>query len=226
MKEYCLELERLLEEGSSKIDAAYQVIQKMIMDDQFEAGQILSERLLSSGLGISRTPVRSALNRLHYEGYVDMKGDICTIVADLSIQDILEIYEMREALECKAAELFVHRKTPEEADELTACLEEHKRAVQAGDKNLSRELDNEMHLIIARGSKNKRLLNALSTYLALSRKSIAIGSSYEYRYDRTLVQHEAIVDSIIRGDSLQAVESMREHLADVRDSFKKRFLEY
>ena len=81
-----------------------------------------------------------------------------------------------------------------------------------------------MHLIIARGSRNGRLLGAISTYIDLSHRSIAIGSSYEYRYDRTLTQHENIIAAVVSGDAQKAVEHMKDHMVDVREYFKKRFL--
>lgn len=225
MQKYKDDLEILLKDGVSKIDAAHDVILKIILENRFRAGQVISERRLSDDLGISRTPVRAALNRLYYEGYVDMKSDVCTIVAELGIQDIIELYEIREGLECKAIELFVARKTPEEEQELVSCFEHHKAAVAAGDNALARDMDNELHLIIARGSKNKRLYDALSAYIALSQRSVEIGSSYAQRYDRTLPQHKQIVDAVISGDATESANAIRAHIIDAREYFKLRFIE-
>lgn len=225
MRAYAEQLETLLEQGTSKIDAAYSVIQKMILDNRFSAGQVLSERTLVEQLGISRTPIRAALNRLSYDGYLDMKADVCTIVAELGIQDILELYEIREALECKAVELFTQRRTQEEQQELVRCFEGHKRAVAQGDDALARDLDNQAHLLIAKGSKNGRLYTALDNYITLSLRSVAIGTSYEYRYDRSLPQHQDIIGAILQNDAALASKAMRAHMMDVREFFKMKFVE-
>lgn len=221
---YTEQLHARLEQGASKLDATYAVIRRMIQDGELGAGQLVSERALSAALGVSRTPVRAALNRLAYDGYVDIKADVCTVVAELGIGDILELFEIREALECKAAELFCLRKTAEEAQGLVDCFEAHRRAVAAGNTERARELDNELHLRIARGSKNRRLHDALANYIALSMRSMAIGSSYEYRYDRSLPQHSAIVQALVQSDAPAATAAVRAHMADIRDFFKRKFL--
>lgn len=225
MQPYAKQLETLLGQGNSKIDAAYAVVQKMILDDRFSAGQVLSERTLVEELGISRTPIRAALNRLCYDGYLDMKADVCTIVAELGIQDILELYEIREALECKAVELFTQRRTDAEEQALVRCFEAHKRAVAEGDDATARNLDNQAHLLIAKGSKNGRLYTALDNYITLSLRSVAIGTSYEYRYDRSLPQHQDIIGAIVKDDPALAAQAMRAHMVDVREFFKMKFVE-
>lgn len=211
----------MLEGGASKIEAAYEVILKMIMDNHFTAGEVLSERALSARLSVSRTPIRAALNRLTYEGYVDMKAESFSVVAELGLKDIIELYELREALECKAVELFVKRKTGTEEQELLDCLENHKKAVAASDDSSARKYDDEMHLLIAKGSKNGRIYNDLKKYIALSIHSTAVATSYTSRYEHSIKQHEEVVECIIRNDAQAAASKIREHLYDSREFFKK-----
>lgn len=223
MVENCkTEIAQLLTGGASKVDAAYTIIRKMILANELDADQLLSERALGKRLGISRTPIRSALHRLSYEGFVDIKSETHTIVARLNIEDTLELYELREGLECKAVELFTKRKTKEEEEELLRCYEAHKKALLEGDTLLASEMDNRTHMVIANGSKNKRLQSILQTHITLSLRSVTIGTQ-GYRFRHSLEQHKQVIDSILNDQPLEAAINMRNHIADVRNFFKDQF---
>src|ERR1700712_3847581 len=80
-------------------EKAYQYIQSRIADGDLPSGSAISELLLAKELGSSRTPVREALGQLVSEGLLEQTPNRGTIVVRLSREDIVDLYELREALE-------------------------------------------------------------------------------------------------------------------------------
>ena len=78
---------------------AYDAIKKKIMDEDFPPGTFLAERKLALMLGMSKTPVKSALERLAIEGFVTISPQQCILVRELPMDEIADQYEIRTALE-------------------------------------------------------------------------------------------------------------------------------
>ena len=94
---------------------AYDLIKQMILDDEIPEGSVLVERELAERIGVSRVPVREALQRLAVEGIIVQEPGRGLVTRAYSFQDIAELYLYREALDGMAARLFAQR-----ADEMTA----------------------------------------------------------------------------------------------------------
>src|SRR5580658_11189176 len=86
-------------EGFSVRERAYQHIKQLIADGSLEAGWSISELALAKELGSSRTPIREAMKQLDAEGLVEQGPNGGMTVAQLKREDIIELYELREALE-------------------------------------------------------------------------------------------------------------------------------
>ncbi|MDF2575131.1 MAG: GntR family transcriptional regulator [Agromyces sp.] len=89
-------------------DRAYRTLRTEILDGTLEPGSVLQEVEQSTRLGVSRTPVREALRQLSADGLVDASGRGAVVTA-VSRDDIVSLYELREALEAKAAALAAQR---------------------------------------------------------------------------------------------------------------------
>ena len=83
-------------------ERAYLHIQQLLLSGKLEAGSSVSEQLLARDLGSSRTPIREAMNQLAAEGLLEQSPNGGMIVAQLGREDIIELYELREALEVYA----------------------------------------------------------------------------------------------------------------------------
>lgn len=215
---------RYLEEGVPKNDTAYHVIRQLIISDELAPGQALSERELAGLLGLSRTPIKSALMRLSYEGFVEERPDGGVHVSRVEMRDVLELYEMREVLEAKAAELFTRRKTPEIMRQLEENHQRHAELARGDNWVRASELDHDTHLIIARGALNKRLENNLIMHIDLGLRTQMVGIAFTGS-PRSFGHHEALMAAIRSGDADLAAQRMREHLVDVQDTFKEYFME-
>jgi DNA-binding GntR family transcriptional regulator len=107
---YTLVLIGRLKEGTMRAsDKAYAALREDIIEWRLGPGTVLAEVEQSERLGVSRTPVREALSRLSAEGLTTAAGGRGVVVTDISLEDIDEMFELRETLEGKAAALAAER---------------------------------------------------------------------------------------------------------------------
>ena len=110
-----------------------------------QPGERLMEIQLAEDLGVSRTPVREAIRKLEMEGYVIMMPRRGTYVADLSIRDINEVFEIRTSLESLASGLAAERIDEDELEKLQRLLVEIGAYIKSGDMESIVRTDTEFH---------------------------------------------------------------------------------
>ena len=119
-------------------------------------GERLMEIQLAEELGVSRTPVREAIRKLELEGYVIMMPRRGTYVANLSIRDVNEVFEIRTTLDSLASGLAAERITDEELERLQHLLVAIGGYIEANDMDKIVETDMEFHDILYQASRNTR----------------------------------------------------------------------
>ena len=132
-------------------------IRQAIIDGTFSPGERLMEIQLADEMGVSRTPVREAIRKLELEGFVVMIPRRGTYVADISIKDITEIYEIRISLDILAAGLAAERITDEELEQLNGYLIEIGQHIANNDMDKIVEVDTAFHDMLYTASRNERL---------------------------------------------------------------------
>jgi DNA-binding GntR family transcriptional regulator len=203
---------------------AYQHIQREIVSGQLEPGSVISETLLAKQLGISRTPVGEAIRKLAQEGLVEQVPRYGTIVCEIDQRKILELYELREALEPYAARQAAPRMTGSELAQLRllcATIEEISEELCASemdaldDEMLRRFLAADMtfHLLIIRSAGNRLILDTVRDTRTISQ----IFRTRRNVHDRSLVlearrDHEAILAALEAGDGEAAAERLLQHV--------------
>lgn len=100
------------------MDKAYDAIKTNICDNTIEPGSLLSESQIASELNMSRTPVREALKALAMEGFVEIRVGVGAYVKPISYKELLDLYEVRRALEIVAAKTAINNITPDEIENL------------------------------------------------------------------------------------------------------------
>jgi DNA-binding GntR family transcriptional regulator len=194
-------------------DRAYQEIKQRILNNGFAGGGFLAERQLASQLGMSKTPVRAALERLALEGFVTISPQQGIIIRDLSIRDIADQYEIRVALETYVLRSLAGRLTPAQIERLRANLAALKG--QRGSRDLERgiALDTEFHLLFCEFLGNQEILRVMNQLRAKIHRVISqvltldpdrLADSYE--------EHAAVADAVIRGDGALAARRIEDHL--------------
>jgi len=147
----------------TKQEQVYQYLRKNIFNNKLPAGSVLTEDGLCAQLGVSRTPVREAIRRLASEGLISITPNSGMCVSQTRLEDMLEIYEMREGLERLAMKLYMSKHQPENSKTLREVFEQQRAAFEAGDNVRFMELDMDFHSIVSHGARNQRLQQALDS---------------------------------------------------------------
>jgi DNA-binding GntR family transcriptional regulator len=194
-------------------ERAYAEIKQRILSNAFTAAGFLAERQLASQLGMSKTPVRAALERLELEGFVTISPQQGVIIRDLSVRDIADQYEVRIALEAFVLRSLAGRLTPAQVARLRANLETQKANRGARDSERGIALDAEFHLLFCEFFGNQEVLRVMNQLREKIHR--VISQVYTLNPDRmadSYAEHCAIADAVIRGDAALAAQRIEEHL--------------
>jgi DNA-binding GntR family transcriptional regulator len=191
-----------------------------ILAGEFAPNQRLVEGDLCERFGTSRFVARSALQELASMGLVEFQRNRGARVREVSIDEAIEITEVRKLLEGLAASRAAERVTQSEADDLLATLADMRTALEAGDVGHYRELNARLHTMISDIAAHEtcaRLLRQLSDQTARHRFSLSLIPG---RSTVSLPQHEAILEAITARDSPAAERAMHAHLQTLIDDFR------
>lgn len=177
-----------------------------------QPGERLMEIQLAEDLGVSRTPVREAIRKLEMEGYVIMMPRRGTYVADLSIRDINEVFEIRTSLESLASGLASERITEDELEKLQRLLVEIGACIKSGDMESIVRADTEFHDLLYQASRNTRLVGIISNLREQLTRFRTTSMSFPGRLKATLEEHRKIVEAIAQGDEKAARKAAEHHM--------------
>jgi DNA-binding GntR family transcriptional regulator len=203
--------------GKSAVDQtryqwAYEEIRRRILDGDLASAAPLSEYQLADLLQLSRTPVREALKRLEHEGLVRSIPNRGASVAESSVQDIMEIYQVREQLEGLAARIAAETMPDADVEKLEDEL--RRAAILAAKKHVKETFESDVHLHkrIIESTRNGRLVSILATLDDQVRRIRAMSPRTPGRLEATLREHREIVGRIRDRDASGAEAAMRRHL--------------
>ncbi len=189
---------------------AYTLILEAIDVGVFKPGDRLVESDLADRFGVSRTPIREALQRLETQSLLARDGR-SLIVASLGHAQMAELYVVRAELEGLAAKLATKHATDEEKKVLQDMIDED-RAIVDNPSLLSRA-NRRFHKQIHLASHNRYLVQQLD----LLHRSMALMATtslaVEGRGPKALAEHQMIVDAIASGDEMGAYDALREHIS-------------
>ena len=177
-----------------------------------QPGERLMEIQLAEDLGVSRTPVREAIRKLEMEGYVIMMPRRGTYVADLSIRDINEVFEIRTSLESLASGLAAERINEDELEKLQRLLVEIGAYIKSGDMESIVRTDTEFHDLLYQASRNTRLVGIISNLREQLTRFRTTSMSFPGRLKATLEEHRKSVEAIAQGDEKAARKAAEHHM--------------
>jgi DNA-binding GntR family transcriptional regulator len=211
--------------ASTARETAYLHIQRKIASGELGGGHAISELSLAEEMGISRTPIREAIAQLAAEGIIEQSPNRRAVVAKLTRQDIIELYELREALEVyavgKAARQPIRQVDLEKLQSLTNGLLTLKEELQRSGKS---ELDQEQmhrfvandlgfHTVLMRLATNSRILKVVNE----TRIMIRIFGIRRLGHTVLLLEdihrrHGEVVRAIADQDPQRAMSAISEHI--------------
>ncbi|MHB1739875.1 MAG: GntR family transcriptional regulator [Actinomycetes bacterium] len=199
--------------GGTRASAAYEAIRAAILDGRLHPGWRVTVRPLAEELGLSPTPIKTALAALEREGFLVAIAHRGYFVPEVSAGDMAEIYELREVIDGIAARrVTINDAAPVLARELDVLLTAQRRAVAAHDLSRYSELDLVFHRTIWQASGNRRLMQSAENLLGQVRLGSGTSSQVPGRLALALDEHAATVRAIRAGDPLVAEGAARAHV--------------
>ncbi|MBA1336009.1 MAG: hypothetical protein HPY66_1828 [Firmicutes bacterium] len=202
-------------------EQAYNMIRDAILRGDFPPGKIVSNQKLSQWLGISHTPIREALIELQQNRMVIIHRGKGTEIAPLSGKDVLEIFEMREALEAKTHELAIDRVNNAQLKELEELFDDQIEQFKNKRKIEFLDIDRQFHLLIAKAAQNERIYTAIES---LRDQFVFFGNyalSSTNRMSEVIEEHKYILDALKKKDKTDILLAIRRHLkASYGETFK------
>ena len=206
-------------QAQSLVDVVAERIEAAIISGQLAPGSRLSEQALATSLGVSRGPLREAIRRLEGRKLLERTTNIGVRVAQLSLKDLGEILQVREALECLACSLAATHMPDSEIAALRKMLDDHEKqkAVQKQEGYYQEDKNLDFHFHIVNGSGNERLAHMLGGDLHYMLRVYRYKSGAKPgRAAEVLEEHRAIVAALEARDPQAAEHAMREHLRHAR----------
>jgi DNA-binding GntR family transcriptional regulator len=201
-------------------EQAYRHLLDLLMSDEVPPGTFLSERQLVARLGMSKTPIRVALERLDRDGFVDILPQRGVRLRELTEPEIVDYYDFRIALESWVVKRVAAEAGTGEVRRLRRIVERQRKALDGRGDVVARyiELDAALHQTLAEIAGNAEVLRALETQRDKLARVLSTILPRDPEWLRsTTVEHEAIVDAIERGDPEAAERELVAHLERGRE---------
>lgn len=192
-------------------------IREAIIKGTLKPGERLMEIQLAEELGVSRTPVREALRKLELEGFIVMVPRKGAYVADLSVKDIADVFEIRIALEGLAAALAAERITDEELELLERSLIEKGEAITSENFELLVQVDASFHETLYQASRNERLSAIINNLREQIQRFRSASLSYPGRNKKSLDEHRALLEALEARDVDAARQLAQKHIENAEN---------
>ena len=210
-------MQRIEHANLSLVNQAYQELKRIILEHQIPQGGKLNEAELAAALGISRTPIREAINRLAKEGLVESFPQRGAFVIQVSGEDVFELFLIRENLEGLAACLAAERMTESDLGTLESCIKGFKEPYGKREIQRYAREDFKFHETIIRLSHARRLTDLISTLYDHIRIFRLTTMGLSNRMKTSLAEHKRIVGAFRDKNAAEAERLMRRHIRHVRD---------
>lgn len=201
-------------------DVVFNTLREAILKGDLKPGERLMELQLASKLGVSRTPIREAIRMLEQEGLAVTTPRKGAEVAKMTLKDMEDVLEIRDALDELAVRIACQKISDEQLKQLEDMKELFEKNTQTGNVKKIAEADVTFHDVIYEATGNPKLVTLLNNL----REQV-----YRYRveyikdpknYPTLIAEHEAILESLKNRDVKNAVEAMHVHVANQAEAVK------
>jgi len=199
---------------------AYRLLEEMIVTLQLKPGQVLSENALAQQIGLGRTPVREAIQKLAVEGLVVVLSRKGVLVSEINISKHLQLLEVRRELERLVARTAAVRANRAQRAEFVKLAEGFATSAAEDDDVMFMRLDRKFNQMILEAARNEYAANAMRQIQGLSRR-------FWYQHYQTVLDlprcarlHEAVAAAISEGDAARA-EAASDKLLDYIEEFSR-----
>ncbi|HBV87640.1 GntR family transcriptional regulator [Desulfosporosinus sp.] len=192
-------------------DSVFSILRNAILDKKLEPGQRLVERTIAEQMGISRTPVREAINKLILERLVTHIPRKGVVVSGFTKADIVEILFIRTSLEALICSIAANKIKPRELKRLESLAKQISDEHGKGNLKKSNQLNDKFHEIIYRSAESPRVYSFLNTLHEYISKFTQVAYSKPGRPEEVWVEHNAIIEALRKHDSSAAEVAAKSH---------------
>jgi DNA-binding GntR family transcriptional regulator len=197
-------------------EQVYRVIREGIMQRKLLPGMRLSALALSQEMGVSRTPVRLALERLAAEGLVEVRSNRSAQVARPSPKTVKEVFSMRALLESEAARLAAEKAAPADSRALEKLIDDEQREFHNRNFHGYIKANREFHMAVARLADNSLLEKTIEQFLDQSGVILSLFDpfyDFEPEEERTNYEEDrAILEALVTKNAGLAASRMKDHI--------------
>ena len=198
-------------------ELVYLELKHKILTGEIASQTRLMEIDLSEKMNVSRTPIREAIKRLADDGLVKVEPRRGAYVANISIKDMLDVFEVREDMEGFVAKLASERITDEQKKELATIAAEYEAAIKRPDKESIIELDEKFHNYIVACCNNETLAELINYVQELSLRFRYLYYDDFSVYASTADQHNSIMQAINEGRGEDARREADAHVKGLKE---------
>lgn len=219
-------------------DRAHKEIINLILSQKYAPGDRLVEAELAQELGLSRTPVRNALRKLIAEGLLESQNNKSCVIPRITPADMEALFSVRSLIEGRAAAGAAKLATGADVEHLRNLVARERELYAQGDKDLYTEVNEKLHLGIARLARNDYLERFISQTFWRAELYIFFFDRFYLRpggveapnrdpdKSQSCRQHAALVEAIAARDSVLAESLMKEHITCTYQTITRRVFAY
>jgi len=191
-------------ERRSARDVVLERLTVSIESGALEPGEVIKDAELATRLGVSRTPVREALQILEQRGLVEMQPGRLTRITETTPDDAVRVYAPMQVLQALAAELGTRNAGSKDVETMRSCNARLLAAVEAKDLDGARDADREFHDVLVGLADNRYLASALRTLMSHTRRLDALFFRDQQPGRESFGEHEDIIAAVTAGEATTA----------------------
>ena len=205
--------------NQTNAEQAYQIIKSRIIRTELNPRAVINESELMDDLGLGRTPIREALNRLQSDDLVVVKPRRGIFVAELAITDLSQIFEVRVELRSLAVKLACQRITESQLQRLEKLSDQFLKSSISSKQEMI-ELDSNFHALVREATHNRFLISNLEYYYNLSLRIWHLVLPRATAEEIDVKAHFKIYQAIAAKDEDLAVKRISKHIRDFHKTIK------
>lgn len=206
-------------DDSSISDKVFEQLKNAILNGELKPGERLIERKLSEKLGISRTPVREAIQKLKSQGLAVQLPRKGAVVSMVTPKEVIDVFNIREVLEGLAARLAAENANKRQVNQLNRIVEEMIKSLEQNNEDELEELHIKFHEAVYKASGNEKLYQMLINLQEYIRTYTRVGYSFHGRREEATLEHRQIVREIESHNAGRAEYYAKKHIEKSRDAY-------
>lgn len=206
------------EHHTSRVDSAYDWLLADITEFKLRTGAQLSENKLATQLGISRTPVREALQRLEKEGLVKRTDNARFTVSQLSVREVNEACDLLEVLDAYIFRTAASKMTDLDVQRLLDSVEAMAAAAERGDRSVWSEADLAFHRTVNRVAGNQLVADTVKQTRRRIQRFWLRAASMQHRLPSCSDEHRVLAEAMVSKDYAAIGPAVEQHISHMRQS--------